>query len=95
MKYQITFREINELDINSECRYLPDFDEFVLHVQAITEDINGLFGVINVDTHEQNRIIVTTQDIDLENLKLQLKPLLTKHYEYIRIVANESFLQQF
>jgi hypothetical protein len=90
MKYEISFRDLNELDINGDCRVIPDFDEFEVHVQAITEDINGLVGIIDVATHGKYCLIVTTQDIDLPTLKLKLKPLLQQHFVYLRIVAIES-----
>ncbi len=87
MKYRISFRELNESNINNQCPFLPEADEFGMYLQAITQDINGLAGVTDVSAHEVNNLIVTTRDVDLQTLKAELKPLFQQYFQYLRSSA--------
>ena len=85
MDFRLFLREIDLSDIGRDCRYLPDEGEFEMHYQAIADDIATIAGVTSATTSEGNQIHIHTVDADLETLKIELKPFLLHHFQYLRI----------
>ena len=90
MRYQILFREIDQSDINRECPALPEPEDFEMHLRAFIQDIIGLPGITDVSTREGNNLAVTTQGVDLQTLKAELKPLLRHYFQCLRVSRVEE-----
>ena len=90
MEYRISFRALNTSDINVECPFLPEIDEFEMSFEAMIEDIKGFAGIKAVSAHEGNSLFITAPDIDLQTLKEKLKPHLQQHFQRLRIAVIET-----
>ena len=88
MKYTITLREINNLDINKECPFIPETDEFERYAQAFTEDLQQIPCISNITTHN-NKLTITALDTDYDKFKSQVKPLIQNYYQYFRVVMPD------
>jgi len=85
MQHRIVFREITENDLNRDCPFMPEENEFEMHLGALANDAEWLEGVTVVHRDGSHAIVVTT-DATLDVLKERLIPLLQNHWAYLRIV---------
>lgn len=80
----LSFRQIEQSDVDRDCRFLPESHEYEMHLQAIIEDIGALNGVTSVKVDE-NDIFVNAEHHDMQSFKSVLKPLLQCHYCFLRL----------
>ncbi len=90
MNYRVSFREILLSDINLQCPFMPEPEEYEIHFQAIAQDLASLEGVINISSEADRILFITTNSLSLKALKAGLKPILQNHYQYIRMSKIDS-----
>lgn len=84
MQHRVVFREITREDLDRHCPFMPEEQEFEMHLNALAQDAEWLEGVTEVRSDGSHAIVVTT-DATLDLLKERLVPLLQDHWAYLRI----------
>lgn len=84
MEHRVVFREIKPGDLDRHCHFMPEEQEFELHLSALAHDTEWLEDVTGVRRDGSHAIVITTE-APLETLKERLIPLLQDHWAYFRI----------
>ncbi len=82
MHYNIIFKKVT--DISRECPFLPDEEQFEIHLSAIVEDIKTINGVSSVNLLLDGSVSIVTTGITQKFFEEQLKPFLSEHFCYLR-----------
>lgn len=77
MKFTLEVRMVDEWDLCSDTRFLPEDDEYEIFLNALLDDLSRLDGVSRVVRSTSIFQIETTCSVHLTDLKHLLKPAFT------------------
>lgn len=77
MKYELKMREIKESDLRVECPFLPEPEDYEIHLNALVEDINNLEAVLIADRIDSTIKIEVKKNVEPEELRLDIKPFIS------------------
>ena len=87
--YLLKLRRFEEKDINSECPYMLEEDNFSTHVNAFIDDIENLDGIVEVlYTRNSNVIDIEIQTaVTIDELREDIRAYLPRDICYFRYVS--------
>lgn len=86
MNYRLLFEKPG--DISRDCPFLPDDEEYEMHLSAVIGDINGIDGVLDVKQHSDGAVIVVTDGMSKDIFKEKLAPFLSEHFCCLRLPSE-------
>ncbi|GLP97125.1 hypothetical protein [Paraferrimonas sedimenticola] len=90
MNYKLGLREITESDINIECPFMPEKDDFPMHVAAFVEDIQHL-EVVETAVEEGHSVLINLiEGATLEQLRKDCKSVLQAYWGKLRTTGFVS-----
>lgn len=69
MKYRLGLREITEADVNVEFPFMPEPEDYQMHVDAFGDDFNRLEIVESAVVDNNSVIINLAEGVDIEQLR--------------------------
>lgn len=88
MKYRLGLRRLTARDIGQHCPYLPEPEDYEMHLSAFVEELNGLNVVLDAITCEGDVIIELDSDSDFPVLHAEAKELCR---QFSQCFANTGF----
>ena len=92
MNYKLGLREISESDLNAECPWMPEKENYPTYVLAFIEDINHLEIVENAYKLNSAVIIQLVDGATIEQLALESKPIHQHYWSKLRTTGFESIV---
>jgi len=83
--YELRVRAFEENDINRECKFMPDHENFQLHLDALIEDISSLKQIAKAENHG-SYITIETQT-ELHECLAIMNPVFSSYICKIRYVS--------
>lgn len=90
MEYVLTLRAVNEFDLSSRLRFIPDDEEVETCLQGIEGELNALECLVSVKRKRAFFYLSSRPNFDIEQLRTELKPILSGSVtEIVRFVSFE------
>lgn len=78
MKFILEIRPLTEKDLSSLAPFLPEDGDYEMYVQALSEDIAQVNGILQVTQANSCLYIETEESLSQEELKKRIKTLFTE-----------------
>ena len=78
MKFILEIRPLAENDLSPSAPFLPEDGDYEMYVQALSEDIAQLEGVLQVAQDKACLYIETEESLGQDELKKRIKPMFTE-----------------
>lgn len=90
MEYTLTLRVVNESDLSSTLRFLPDDEEVDTCLQSIEGELNALECLTGVKREGALFYLNSSPNCDIEKLRREVQPILVGSVaEIVRFVSFE------
>ena len=92
MKFTLEIRPLTESDLSSSTPFLPEEGDYEMYVQALSEDIAQLEGILHVTQGNACLYIETEEPLGQEELKKRIKPIFTETImQNLRFISLAEF----
>lgn len=75
MKYKLGIRKIEESDIGVSCPFMPEPDDFEIHLAAFVDEVGSCELVDQAVEEEGDIVIFLSENSDSEQLRRALLPI--------------------
>ncbi|QDP00235.1 hypothetical protein [Thalassotalea sp. PS06] len=90
MQYKLSVRKVSESDLNVNRPFLPEEENFEMHLSAFIQDIELLEFVTKVQKSGDKLFITLDQEANFEQLHAEAKRLLNNSY-FDKLIADKGF----
>ncbi|WP_215641280.1 hypothetical protein [Vibrio alginolyticus] len=84
MKYRLGLKEITEDDVNAQCPFMPEPEDYQMYVAAFADDFNQL------DIENNSVIIKLAEGVDIEQLRQVSISIHQNYWDYLRTTGFEK-----
>ena len=90
MNYKLGLREITECDIQADCPFMPEKEDYPMHVAAFVEDIDNL-DIVETAYESNNSVIINlVVNTDIEQLHQACISIHQHYWDKLRTTGFES-----
>ncbi len=90
MQYQLSIRRITESDLSVNRPFMPEYEDYEMHLDALVEDIINFEFVEELNQSGNNLVITLKNKSDFELLHLEVKNLLSNPF-HDKLVVGSPF----
>ncbi|WP_447469998.1 hypothetical protein [Vibrio harveyi] len=90
MKYRLGLREITVADVNAGCPFMPEPEDYQMHVAAFADDFN-LLEIVESAVVENNSVIINlAEGVDIEQLRQAGISIHQNYWDKLRTTGFEK-----
>ncbi|EIC2574690.1 TPA: hypothetical protein ACX3EK_002627 [Vibrio parahaemolyticus] len=90
MKYRLGLKEITEDDVNAQCPFMPEPEDYQMYVAAFADDFNQLDIVESAVVENNSVIIKLAEGADIEQLRQVSISIHQNYWDYLRTTGFEK-----